>query len=404
MPGQPHPFLPSEGAIFHGHYRVERCLRAGGMGAIYEATDTRTSEPRALKVLLPALVQDADMRERFALEATATVGLASPHLVEVLEAGVDDASKAPFFAMELLRGEDAGERLRRAGPLASGEVLAVMEQIADGLSATHEAGIVHRDLKPENVFFVELPGGAPLVKILDFGVAKIVASSTRSAHTTRSLGTPLYMAPEQIEGDARIDERADIYGLGQLVYTLLVGAPYLADEARGDAILPRLLRAMKGRREAATRRAARRGVALPPLFDGWFERSTAFSPARRFPSVRAQADALAAALRAEPAARRSLLWPGLALALLAVPALALRSASSPAAVEAAPSGSSLAPAAAPSFSSVPASSPGGAAASSGVSAASSAASSTPRAAPPGGKGSRAPARPRSDAYDPTDFR
>jgi serine/threonine-protein kinase len=272
------------------------------MGAIYEAEDARTGETRALKVLLPALVQDPDMRERFALEATATADLTSPHLVRVLEVGIDEASGAPFFAMELLAGEDAGERLRRAGRLSLAEALPAAQQIARGLAVIHEAGIVHRDLKPENLFLVDQGEDEPLVKILDFGVAKLIATGSQSIHTTRSLGTPLYMAPEQIEGDAAIDERADLYALGQLLYTLLVGVPFFAEEARGKALFSVLLRVMRGRLEPATVRAARAGVALPASFDAWFARATAFDPSDRFRSAAEQIEALGSALASSPVA------------------------------------------------------------------------------------------------------
>jgi serine/threonine-protein kinase len=384
------------------------------MGAIYEATDLRTSERRALKVLLPSLVQDEEMRARFALEATATVDLDNPHLVEVQEVGVDGSSGAPFFAMELLEGEDAGERLRRGGPLPATEVLAVARQLASGLAAIHEAGIVHRDLKPENMFFVRREGKAPLVKILDLGVAKVIATSTRSAHTTRSLGTPLYMAPEQIEGDARIDERADIYALGQLVYTLLVGVPYLAEELRGRAVLSALLRAMRGRLPPATERAARVGVALPRSFDGWFARSTAPSPGRRFASVAGQVEALAAALDGSPP-RRHIRATGAPLALLVLlVALALRAYSARGSGPVAPAaaGSEVPGAGRPAEGAISAEAT--AASASEERPASVGAESVRGATSVGvGASARGPARrpptptavpERSRAYDPTDFR
>jgi serine/threonine-protein kinase len=284
------------GTVFHDRYDVVRCIRAGGMGAVYEVSDRGTGRRRALKTMLPNLLGDADSRARFELEARVTAEVDSVHLVEVLDAGVDDATAMPFLVMELLKGEDLGSMLSRKGKLAPTEVVAFLHQAALGLDRTHAAGIVHRDLKPENLFVTRRDDGSPHVKILDFGVAKVVVSATE-ARTTRSVGTPVYMAPEQIRGEGDIGPRADLYALGHIAYTLLTGRTYYADVVGSSGgIYAVLLAVVEGAREPASVRAAREGVELPPAIDAWFESATAAIPSDRFDHASAMIDELALAL------------------------------------------------------------------------------------------------------------
>jgi serine/threonine protein kinase len=212
-----------EGTVFQGRYRVSRLIKAGGMGAVYEVKDERSDRKRALKVLLPNLFADADMRARFEREAKVTGDVESEHLVEVFDAGVDDATESPFIVMELLRGEDLETLLRRSGPLSTPEVVVLMGQVAMALDKMHGAGVVHRDLKPENLFLTRRDDGSPRVKILDFGLAKVIAGASPASGTTRVIGTPQYMSPEQMGGQQNIGPRADLYALGHIAYTLLVG-------------------------------------------------------------------------------------------------------------------------------------------------------------------------------------
>jgi eukaryotic-like serine/threonine-protein kinase len=287
------------GAVFHGRYEVLRCIRAGGMGAVYEVLDRDTRRRRALKTMLPRLTADAESRARFELEAHVTAEVDSAHLVEVLDAGVDQATTVPFLVMELLRGEDLGAMLRRRGKVPRGEVVAFLSQVALGLDRTHAAGIVHRDLKPENIFVTRRDDGSAHLKILDFGIAKVMVESTAPS-TTRSVGTPIYMAPEQIRGEGDIGARADLYALGHIAYTLLTGRPYYADiagEAKG--VYPVLLAVMEGPAEAASARAAREGVALSATFDAWFAAATATRPEERFDVATTMIDELAVALGVE---------------------------------------------------------------------------------------------------------
>jgi serine/threonine-protein kinase len=290
-----------EGMIFSGRYRIVRCLATGGMGAVYEAIHVETERRRALKVMLPHLFESDDLRERFKREARISGQVESEYIVDVSDAGVDAATGMPFLVMELLRGEDLSQRLKRVGRLPPGEVLTYLQQAALGLDRTHAAAIVHRDLKPQNLFLTQREDGSPLLKILDFGIAKVVAQGT-TAGATQSLGTPLYMAPEQFRTATNLTPAVDIYALGMVAYTLMVGKAYWSREAQDAGNLIALaMAAVQGPIEPATQRAAALGVTLPPSFDAWFTLVTAAHPAARFPTAGEAVRALAAALGAAPA-------------------------------------------------------------------------------------------------------
>jgi serine/threonine-protein kinase len=285
-----------EGAIFAERYRVVRCIASGGMGAVYEVIHLETERRRALKVMLPHVLQSEDMRERFKREAKVAAHVESEHIVDVFDAGIDDATQMPFLVMELLRGEELAKRIKRMGRLGADETLAYLHQVASALDETHRASIVHRDLKPENVFLVERRDGPPRVKVLDFGVAKLVAEGATAAGATQVVGTPTYMAPEQFRNDVRLTPAADIYALGMMAYTMLVGKPYWAAEARGGNVFALAAAAMLGPKEPASARAGLLGVHLPPGFDAWFAVATAADPLRRFPSASALVRALSEVL------------------------------------------------------------------------------------------------------------
>lgn len=283
-------------ALFHDRYRVTRCIKVGGMGAVYEVADEATNRRRALKVMLPRIIDDPAFRDRFIQEAKITGGVESDHIVRVSDAGVDAATGMPFLVMDLLRGEELGSMSALRGPLPPADVVLYLSQVALALDKTHTAGIVHRDLKPENLFVTARDDGAPCVKILDFGVAKI-AVETPLAQQTAVVGTPLYMAPEQIEGDGAIGPAADIYAVAHVAYTLLVGEPYWMTEARSMANIFLLFKkVLAGLPEASSVRAARRGVPLPRAFDGWFRKVAAPLPSDRPRSATAAAALLADAL------------------------------------------------------------------------------------------------------------
>src|SRR4051812_22381964 len=227
----PMSFGLQNGTIFAGRYRIVRCIAAGGMGAVYEVLHIETERRRALKVMLPHIVQDAELRERFKREARVAAQIESKFITDVFDAGVDDETGMPFLVMELLKGEELGQRLKKVGRFAPAEALNYLQQTASVLDKTHRAAIVHRDLKPANLFLVERDDEPPHIKVLDFGVAKIVAEGATSGGMTMTVGTPLYMAPEQFRNGI-IQPSADIFALGMIAYTLLVGHAYWAEDLK----------------------------------------------------------------------------------------------------------------------------------------------------------------------------
>ncbi len=291
------------GDLFNERYEVVRPLSVGGMGAVYEALHVETRRRRALKLMRPELLGDAGARARFKLEAQVAANIESEHIVEVVDAGVDARTGAPFIVMELLRGEDLGAVLAKRGRLPAGEVVELLAQAARALDRTHAAGIVHRDLKPENLFLTAREDGSARVKVLDFGIAKVLEESRHQTRATASIGTPVFMAPEQISG-APIGPAADVYALGHIAYDLLCGEAYWDTEAGGANVYSLLVKIGAGAREPAVVRAARGGTSLPPAFEVWFQRATALAPEARFRSAGEMVTALAARARRGGAARR----------------------------------------------------------------------------------------------------
>ncbi|MFO0548239.1 MAG: serine/threonine-protein kinase [Polyangiaceae bacterium] len=275
----------AEGSTFGGRYEIIRCVGQGGMGAVYEVLHRETRRRRALKVLLPVLSNDAAARARFSQEASITADIDSDHLVEVYDAGIDAQTKCPYIVMELLRGETMGERLGRKQRLSPGHTVEVLRQVSYALELTHARGIVHRDLKPDNIFLARREDGSIRVKVLDFGIAKVLEDAGPTRNTV-NIGTPLYMAPEQLDG-GRLSPQTDLYALTHIAYELMTGESYWEDEVRRAPSTMVLLRWMeKGLPEAPSARAARLGVQLTPAFDAWFYRGVARDPAARFANAR----------------------------------------------------------------------------------------------------------------------
>lgn len=334
------------GTVFHDRYEIVRVIEAGGMGVVYEVLDAGTQHRRALKVMRPDLALDQDMRARFELETRVTANIESSHLVETFDAGLDQASGAPFLVMELLKGEDLRALTRTRGPLPHAEIADLLDQAAAALDRTHDAGVVHRDLKPSNLFMAEREDGSKRLMILDFGIAKLIAQSTDSIHTTRSVGTPVFMSPEQVKGEGTIDHRADVYALAHIAYALATGEPYWEKEARASgAVYPLLLKIADGHTEPASKRAYERGIELANGYDGWFDKGAARAPFERFDSAGELARAFGRLGKDPPArratARRShgLLYGGVAIGcgVIAV-SLALAHANGNAHASAVPSG------------------------------------------------------------------
>jgi tRNA A-37 threonylcarbamoyl transferase component Bud32 len=205
-----------------GEYLIERRVGRGGMGTVFAAVHPVIGKRAAIKVMAWDLCREASFVERFIAEARAVNRIRHPNIVEAFSIGQLEDGRC-CYAMEWLDGMSLGQRLRRSRlPLA--EAIDILDQIADGLEAVHEAGIIHRDLTPGNLFLVERRGGGRAVKILDFGIAKQTGLETDGiqTHSGVILGTPAYASPEQV-GGGEVDRRTDIYALGVIAHEMILG-------------------------------------------------------------------------------------------------------------------------------------------------------------------------------------
>ena len=204
------------------NYRVTAQLGAGGLGIVYAAEHVIIGRKAALKVLNPIIAQDEIMVQRFLVEARAVAAIRHPNIVDVTDYG--EAEGNFVIVMELLDGETLAARLDREHTLPDAKVISLLTQLTSAVGAAHERGIVHRDLKPENIFLTSYPDYPDFLKVLDFGIAKLLASEGK-AKTTPGLiiGTPAYMSPEQCMGDESLDERSDVYSLGVVAYRMVTG-------------------------------------------------------------------------------------------------------------------------------------------------------------------------------------
>ena len=210
-----------------GNYRILAKLGSGSMGVVFLAEHQRLARRVAIKLLSAELVRDQQVLQRFFNEALATSLIRHPGIVDIADCDVDASGRA-YMVMELLEGETLGARLERAGRLDWSDACLIGRQVAEALGAVHDKGIVHRDLKPENLFLVSdaRNPAAVAVKVLDFGVAKLLAHD-RAIHLTMRgmiVGTPEYMSPEQCMG-SELDHQTDIYALGCILFEMLAGLP-----------------------------------------------------------------------------------------------------------------------------------------------------------------------------------
>ncbi len=220
-------------------YLVEQMIGEGGMGKVYKANQLALDKPVVLKVLRQALLSDERTVKRFQREAKAASRLNHPNSISVLDFGQADDG-AMYIAMEYVQGKDLHNILSREWPLPEARVIRVMSQVLSALADAHSAGVIHRDLKPENIMVEQRRGEADFVKVLDFGIAKIVdgtADDDGPALTRAGFvcGTPEYMSPEQARG-AKLDHRSDLYAVGVIIYQLMCGMlPFDSDSAVGFA-------------------------------------------------------------------------------------------------------------------------------------------------------------------------
>lgn len=266
-----HDPLPGTG------YRALRRIGAGATSEVWEALSP-SGERRAVKVLRALFADAPDAVFRLEQEARALAALDHPSLVPVLDAGTT-ASGRPYHVMPLLEGETVQARMRRRGPLSSAVSCALVAEILEGLDAAHRAGVIHRDVKPENLFLPNrkmlLP--APRCVLLDFGIAKVLGAPGRATTDSAIIGTPRFLAPEQILGGA-VDARTDVYAAGLTLFEMIAGrGPFDADSPID------LMRA----HVAATPRSLRDLVPVSHELDHAVARALSKSPARRWPSARA---------------------------------------------------------------------------------------------------------------------
>jgi serine/threonine-protein kinase len=321
--------LPRVGDVMGERYLLISVLGRGGMGAVYAARHLGTGREVAVKVLLPETRSDSMRRERvarFVREARAAGRVRHPNVVDVYD--VDGKDELPYLVMERLHGESLGQRLRR-GPLPLSEALRILLDAMRGVAEAHRQGVIHRDLKPDNIFLVMTSAAvAPIAKVLDFGVSRIVMAEhgePKSTTLTRAghlLGTFEYMPLEQLRGAATVDARADVYALGVILYEAIAGVRPYKDAANERDLSVRL-----ATEEAVPLRTHLPGIS-PALADV-VARALQRDPENRYPSVESFASELArVSAGAQPVAhaargekqrasrRRVALWMALALSCM----------------------------------------------------------------------------------------
>ncbi|MFO0587574.1 MAG: serine/threonine-protein kinase [Polyangiaceae bacterium] len=275
---------PAQGQIIAGKYRIESLIGHGGMGSVWRARHESLDMPVAIKFMGAHTAGDVEARQRFEREARALASLRTPNIVQVLDHGIDDG--APYIVMEMLEGEDLSARMASRRRLPLNEVSRILSQTARALRRAHEAGITHRDLKPSNVFLAQVDG-EEVVKVLDFGVAKLAAVGALGDQLTKIgtlLGSPGYMSPEQARGKD-VDFRSDLWALAVIVFRAVTGVKPFA----GDSIAELVIKLCIDPRPVATRIAA----DLPPEVDRFFEKAFAAEPQDRFQSAVEMAAAFA---------------------------------------------------------------------------------------------------------------
>ena len=267
------------GAVLAGRYRVERVLGQGGMGVVIKAMHLQLHQPVAMKFLLPEVLGNQQVVQRFLREAQAAVRLKSEHVARVIDVGSLETG-APYMVLEYLEGADLSNFPR--SQLSVGGVIDLMLQACEALAEAHSIGIVHRDIKPANFFLTRGSDGAPLLKVLDFGISKTASTAGNLTATQSVMGTPAYMSPEQMRSSRDVDARADIWALGVVLYELLQGAPPFG----GDTFSSMVIKVVNDPLPQLT-------VPLPPGLDAIVYRCLEKDATRRFQNVAELAHALA---------------------------------------------------------------------------------------------------------------
>ncbi|HEV8247012.1 MAG TPA: serine/threonine-protein kinase, partial [Polyangiaceae bacterium] len=282
---------PEPNLVLAGRYRLEQRLGGGGMGSIWRAEHLVLRAPVAVKLLDREAIPDEGTVARFLREAQSAATLRSPHVVQIIDYGVD--GPFPFIVMELLEGENLAQRIKRHKRLSPEDTLRFMAHVGRAVARAHEAGIVHRDLKPENVFLVHNEDDE-IAKVLDFGVAKVSSTvldkDSARTRTGSILGTPYYMSPEQAQGNKTVDKRSDLWSLGVIAFECLTGTRPFYSDGLGDLVLSICVRDIPVPSERAP---------VPIGFDAWFAKAVARDPDHRFQNARKMIDSLRDALGVE---------------------------------------------------------------------------------------------------------
>ncbi len=283
------------GTVIGDDFEIVRPLASGGMGSVFVARQRSVNTLRAVKLMNIGLTANPELRERFEREAKISASIDSDHVVQIIHAGIDSRLGLPFIAMELLDGWALSDYVQLNTPLAKETISIIWSQFCAAMVAAQNAGIVHRDIKPENVFLAKsrLVGVPFIVKVLDFGIAKIVSENHNN---TIQAGSPLYMAPEQMMRNATISNRTDVWAMGLVAFFLFVGKHYWKaahDENAGTGQV--FMEISGGPIPAASLRAAEYGRpdALPAGFDDWFFRCVVRDANARFADAAEAGKALA---------------------------------------------------------------------------------------------------------------
>ncbi len=277
------------GQTLNGTLRLVRKIADGGMGSVWLGEHLVLGTDVAVKLMSGPWAAVPSARSRFLREARMTANVDSPHVVRVLDCRHDEADE-PYIVLELLRGENLEQRVRRSGSLSLLEVVEIVAQTCEALAATHAAGIVHRDLKPENVFLVA--ADTTFVKLLDFGVARPALKRDCVDVDLLPAGTPQYMSPEQMFEPETTEARSDLFSLAAVAYFALTRrTPFDADSMQG------LFFAIDG---GTFLRPSALRPELPKTIDRWFEKALAHPCENRFANAREMADALYEAVRMAP--------------------------------------------------------------------------------------------------------
>jgi serine/threonine-protein kinase len=287
------------GQVIGGKYRIEHALGEGGMGSVVCALDRDSQSKVALKVMREDATALANARGRFLREIRTVRALTSRHVAKVLDAGALEDGR-PYVVMEYLQGKDLQALSKTRGKLPFDEVAEYVIQACDAIGEAHAAGIIHRDLKPANLFLVDGPEDKPLLKVLDFGVSKIenvddgeAGSDSVITNVTDMLGSPGYMAPEQLLSAKDADARSDVYSLGVIMYKLITGQPPVVAKSFHEHVD----KIVKGEIEKPSSIVA----SIPPGLEEVIMRCLEKKPQNRFQSVADLTRALAPfSLQVEP--------------------------------------------------------------------------------------------------------